>query len=110
MRLPRVRFTVRGLMIAVVAAGTLVGSTVEAIQLGKRRARCKSLAAYCSDMERYYVSVASRLREKAHRGAPFAENQALLFRRLKQEYEEAACYPWRAMPEDPPPPPTGPEG
>lgn len=106
MRLPRVRSTVRRLLAVVAVVAVLLGSAVEIVRLNRRTERCRALASYCASMEREYAGLASRLRARGHRMAWYAESQKALFGRLRREHEEAATRPWRAMPDDPPAPPT----
>ena len=93
MRLPRVRFTVRGLMVAVAVVGVVLGGFVE---LMRRRIRFRNMAA-C--LERRAMDIWA-----SEHGDP--ENPSELVRwhfRMSCRYDYAAAYPWLPVETEPPP-------
>jgi hypothetical protein len=94
MRVPRVRFSVRGLMIAVAVVAMAISANSWRIELARRAASYKV-------MERYYRTVIT---------SPGATPEYLeLFAAWRLDmvlkYERAARYPWISVPRDPGPPP-----
>ena len=92
MRLPRVRFSVRRLMImvAVVALSSAV--------LGQLSLRYRQQARFYAESEAYW--------RKAAIGAPISQqarykDRVNYFARLRQKYEHAARYPWLPVEPDP---------
>jgi hypothetical protein len=112
--MPRARFTVRGLMIAVAVAGALLGAAVEALRLRRRSAEYAALAGRHAANERTFRAIAAAgpggaLLLIAHgpgtrsrRTTPGAEADHEAALRLK--YERAARYPWLPVAPDPPEP------
>jgi hypothetical protein len=104
MKLPRVRFTVRRLMVAVAAVGLIVGLGVEG---ERRRERFRQEAI------RHYVIRSdgeSARRVWAQLPTVFPERVAAIkawlsyHDRMARKYERAARFPWRPVAADPPEP------
>lgn len=118
MRLPRLRFTVRRLMVAVAIAAFLIGGGIEA-------ARCKRLReAHLADAAYHARREAEELRNLANidlgrrAGAVDAKDHFMVFverasrlrvdhhSQMKRRYFKAASRPWRAVSPDPKDPGT----
>jgi hypothetical protein len=106
MRMPRFRFTVRRMMVAMAVVAVLCGGEV----LRRRRAFYLERAdLYAKHEDGYLRSVADltklakevpALREAASNIRQLAERAAA----RRRCYERAARYPWLAIPPDPPEP------
>jgi hypothetical protein len=126
MRLPRVRFTVRRLMIAVAVVAVLIGAGISvrrSIFLSREAAACSGFESFWRDQGHYsrkaaedYSRIAkmstdsnfaSELRGLARDSAEQAEHdveRADYFGRLKAKYEAAVRRPWLSVEPDPPNP------
>src|SRR5258708_6870330 len=121
MRLPRVRFTARLIVIAVVLVALPLG-LIATVQL--REARFRRLAAYhlqcenalldevgvfeCNSFQRDGETLdEAQDRMAAARGPDhYRAYKAYLYHsQLNEKYVRAAAYPWRPVDPDPPPPP-----
>jgi len=131
MRLPRVRFTVRRMMIAVAIVGVLLASGMEARWLHRKHREYVNRASIDSEGERLYSEWAawdikhesdlrSMFKRYGHEGlddwarrmADYHGRQAAKFTlwanyhaRMKAKYEAAARRPWLPVEPDPPEPP-----
>jgi hypothetical protein len=101
---PRVRFTIRWLMVAV----TIVGSvSATFVGLGKRADRFRALAKYHGEQVLDLETVADgRFRVVGHTrdGEPVVQTTVCRHAELAQKYERAARYPWLPVAPDPPAP------
>lgn len=94
MRLPRVQFTLRRLIVAVALVGTILGV------LAGRRSQFRGLAAYHSAKGRAMING----------GLPRDDSAAWKLERdlwhgvLAEKYKRAARYPWLPVAPDPPEP------
>ncbi len=107
MKLPRVRFTVRRLMVLVAIVGIFVGLGVEG---AKRRARFRELAAKHQEKGMQWFAFFpggksqhqdEMMRLYEERVGPTIE----YYCGLRDKYERASLYPWLPVGSDPPPPP-----
>src|SRR4051794_39301981 len=102
MKLPRVRFTVWLMMVAVAVVGVLLGGEL----MRRRRAACLERLAWLAGRERAWGKVdASREREVASRflngGRQMGVAEALAeVARQKRKYAFAASHPWLPVPHD----------
>ena len=99
MRLPRVRFTVRGLMVAVAAVGLVLGVY----------ATCRSRSARFHALMISHESRAMELLDEAPPGADAAVRRRFHTRldwheTMYAKYERAARHPWLTVAPDPPEP------
>lgn len=101
MKLPRVRFTVRRLMVATAIVACIVRVGVE---LEPRRARFVRRAVGCLRRENLASSSAFRLRESGDPSYFRAARRAEFYGRLREKYELAAEHPWLPVWPDPPAP------
>jgi hypothetical protein len=117
MSLPRVRFTVRRLMVAVAIVGGLIGGSVEC----RRRLESERRIGEYQRLAKHHHRAAARLRDR-YRESPqesvvlfihsseFAQTPALKLKwaeyheSLSRKYEQAASNPWAPLPPDPPEP------
>ena len=111
-RLPRVRFTVRGLMVLVAVAAVVSAGTLWYVE----RRRRLELAARMSTLEKLYAIRVANFRkslpnyrstelwEKAYAHLGKSERQLDYLVRLKVKYERAARYPCLPLEPNPPPP------
>jgi hypothetical protein len=106
MRFPRVRFTVRRMMVAVAVVGILTWCGIGLYRRWSRIPEYRARARNHADALRAHVIA---VRERSHTASP-AELVELNRQRnayhtaLKREYERAASFPWKWMPPDPPDP------
>jgi hypothetical protein len=94
MRSPRVRFTVRGLMVAVAAAAILIGAET----MRRRSERFRGMAERFGLLER-----ACRLFYWGP-DTPVDNPKAFYYADLRRKYERAARRPWLPVAPDPPEP------
>jgi hypothetical protein len=104
MKLPRVRFTVRRMMVAVAVAAMTLAPVA---YLERRRERFTSLAAFHASQVVGYEIDGSGWRPVfiGRDGRPVSHQKGerdLWHSRLKQKYEEAALRPWAPVLPDPP--------
>ena len=100
MTLPRVRFTVRRMMVAVVVVATAMATYMWAILIPARAAKYRRLADGYEFSESYY--------NDPSRGPPDSAERALVVNylaMLKRKYDIAARHPWWPIDQDPPEPP-----
>jgi hypothetical protein len=109
-RIPRVRFTVRRLMVAVGLAGILTWSGIGLNrELHRRWSRIPEYRARAKNHAEVLRARVIAIREPSHTASP-AELADLNLKRtayhtsLKQKYERATSFPWQWMPADPPDP------
>jgi hypothetical protein len=88
MRLPRVRFSVRGMMLAVAALALVLGAAAWVTERGARFTR----------LRHYYVTLVGR--ELASAG--YYTDRAHWAHRLELKYENAALRPWATVDPDEP--------
>jgi hypothetical protein len=122
MRLPRVRFTVRWMMLAVAVAAVVIGGTV----IARRQRVYRVRAAFHAQQEqvaakrwRHWSQAEVRLsRPPGDRNPPrsdqepqivvemvdYSRNRAAYHARLRVKYERLARYPWLTIAPDPPSP------
>jgi hypothetical protein len=114
MRLPRVRFTVRRLMIAVAIVALALGIFAECVRLSRKSASFRTQAEACSGIEETLrmiiaasgpdtpvdVSPGPGMPSRRFTAMVVAEHQAA----LKLKYERAARRPWLPVEPDPPEP------
>ena len=104
MKLPRVRLTIRRLMIAVAIVAMLAGI---AIEISRRRARFHELAVHYRRMERntfhrgYYISATLEEFEEYSRRWPRLKPY---YTEMTGKYELAERRPWMPVAPDPPEP------
>jgi hypothetical protein len=102
MRMPRVRFTMRGMMVAVAITGAVVAGEKF------RRARDSHLhrAAVHSYSAMLWSSFAESYRANRRDDSPPAQMDAIASwnTAMSRKYERAARYPWLPVPPDPPEP------
>src|SRR4051794_11049283 len=111
MRPPRVRFTVRRLMVAVAVVAVCMGLLTMRQRAATRRARALSHAAK-ADERRVVVAVWRRgnvrliniTREQAEADVGRCERAATYHEAMRRKWEEAARHPWLAVEPDPPEP------
>jgi hypothetical protein len=106
MRVPRVRFTVRTLMVAVALAAIILGPVA---YLKHRRDRFRALASrHASQVLGYKIdSNGFRPLFLGHDGLPVSPREGqrdLWHRKMKWQYDEAALRPWAPAPPDSPEP------
>jgi hypothetical protein len=94
MKLPRPRFTVRRMMVAVAIAGAFLAG----LALGERREHYNLMARNHAAAGEYFRSIAGTS------PTGFAARIALRDE-LKRKWENAARYPWFPVTPDPPDPP-----
>jgi len=109
MKRPRVRFTIRGLMVAVALVAAVLGLSLEAIRLRRLAAVYQTRGATHAALESKYHR--NRSRREAERGGfgwvasvAFDEIQIVHHHGLAQVYRDAATHPWRTVAPEPPPP------
>jgi type II secretory pathway pseudopilin PulG len=115
-RLPRLRFTVKRLMIVVAIVGFILAGGLWSVEMWKeRRRRLEQAARYAVLAKAHGAAVARYLSALSAQPEPeqrrFAEAHLVVSRRLldnllrhKARYEHAARYPWLPVTPDPPPP------
>ncbi len=103
MPLPRVRFTVRRLMVAV----AIVALVIFGVQMGRRRAEYQERLRFCEQAENSCRTAADEIanddvaaREYLFDRTYFLE-KAEHFAARKREYQYAASHPWVSVPPDP---------
>ena len=102
MRVPRVRFTVRRMMVAVAIVAIIMG----AVDLWQNSVSYRSKIAHHAQMERSSVFVIggddtpAAHEELARVSRAWTEHHAT----LRRKYERAAARPWKYVPPDPPDP------
>jgi hypothetical protein len=104
MGLHRVRFTVRGMIVAVAATAIALGAGVWTIELWHLSAHYQELAVI-QDRKAHAVTRGSYSDGKGHffhREWPTPHKDFYL--RLKEKYQYAASHPWLPVPRDPPSP------
>ena len=110
MRLPRVRYTLRSMLVAVAVVAMTLGVSVE---LGRRRMRFSRLAAYHRARivaPSQYVDKNRRIVRWVGRDSRFFEERPRLdywHEELAMKYDAAASRPWYPVEPDPPPPRPG---
>jgi hypothetical protein len=97
MRLPRVRFTVRRLMVAVAIAGLAFGGLKYSEILRSRSVRYRELATV-------HEFAALELQLAKYLGEPPEPLRVLYHNALAQKYHRAASQPWFLAEPDPPEP------
>jgi hypothetical protein len=107
MRLPRVRFTVRRLMVAV----AIVALTIAAIQMGQRRSFCREQAErWDTNAEVLRIQAGAILTnslsplEEIEREVDLLNRHRERAERQRHRFARAASYPWLPIPEDLPSP------
>jgi hypothetical protein len=115
MRLPRFRFTVRRLMVAMAIVALLLGGGI----LGRRSLDYRRLAAFHEQMEQRKeravrgIEILARAANDpadaaaARRDAAYEAQIGRHHAALKAKYLRAASRPWLPVPPDPPPPRPG---
>jgi hypothetical protein len=115
-RLPRVRFTVRRLMVGVAVAAVIIAVVTWSVEMWRvRQRRLKDAARFAHLAKVYDAAVARRRSSFTARMEPeqrrFAEDALdhesrylITLVKLNAEYERAATYPWLPEPPIPPPP------
>jgi hypothetical protein len=104
MRLPRLRFTVRRMLVVVAVLGLGIAVPVRLARLATKY-RALARGYWMANLKYDDVDVSGGLltpeqaRWKAHRVAMRAYNA-----RLSRKYERLASRPWLPVPADPPPP------
>jgi hypothetical protein len=126
MRRPRVRFTVRRLMIVIAVVGVLFAVGLETTRLRRiSAARQQALTSYAAyeALARKFSAQQSPMETKAREGsaeslaedlekaATISARMAARYQRnadywdmMSKKYADAARYPWRSVEPDPPPP------
>jgi hypothetical protein len=102
MRLPRFRFTVRQMMIAVAVTALLL----DAAQRCRHFYHCWQLAnvAACLRVRGYTCGMAELTPEQKRSIVEYSAKRATCFSRLEAIYRRAAWRPWEAIPPVPPRP------
>src|SRR5690348_11927448 len=111
MRWPRVRFTIRRMMVAVAALAVVISGCLEAIRLKRRRDLFLTAASlhaqselYTLNLERSYRVMAEQRKNQASvcldQAAKLAKT-AGYHATLKRKYQRAASHPWVAIVPDP---------
>jgi hypothetical protein len=97
MRFPRVRFTVRRVLVAVACIAVLLAVTRPLL---RRRDYCLRMAANHAEAEAHLAAMRS-LRSAINAAPRHAE--------LRSKYQRVAARPWESLPDDPflPDPPRG---
>jgi hypothetical protein len=106
MKLPRLRFTLRRMMVAVVIAGIAFGGLAGLLRMGQRTQRLRAVAREHRQRE---IVNSLTLQGLAMQGAasPGIERHRMLaeyHRALNLKYEYAARHPWLTVEPDPPMP------
>jgi hypothetical protein len=115
MRLPRVRFTVRRLMVAVAILAVVFGVTLESIRLGRRWAYYHRRAAYYEQSEELFrfigrgerqaaASTSGQAAKRSLQQAAECELRVPFYAELKRRHRYAEWRPWTSLPPDPDPP------
>ena len=100
MRVPRVRFTVRRMMVAVAVVALVLGGVLRALDLARRSAEYRRKATEAEKHEKRLVSYSKRYPERAKRLRALSGDWAS----VKEKYHRAARYPWLPVAPDPPEP------
>jgi hypothetical protein len=102
MRVPRVRFTVRRMMIAVAVSAAVIWGVI----LWQRASFYRWKARYHARMERSSIIAVIEGRKSAAPGelADLSRIRAAHHAALRRKYEHAAARPWEYVPSDPPDP------
>lgn len=98
MRLPRPRFTVRRMMLAVALLAVLLGADKLRQQSAQYRERAEECAIYETDSRGVLMDEGDPDRRV------FLAREAEYYSRLKAKYERAARYPWLPVKPDSPEP------
>lgn len=99
MRVPRVRFTVRWMMVAVAVVASVAGGE----RLAQRRAYFLEMAEIEEDRANDYVICPPCLREEYDKPGMY-EKLANFYSARARIYRQAAARPWLAVEPDPPRP------
>jgi hypothetical protein len=115
--MPRVRFTVRRMMIAVAIVGAALGLGLWGMRATRWANDCKTRAGWHTSWGRYMIAEADEYRIAIESGTslhPEAKNypryeareraRGRFHLRLAAKYERAARYPWLPVAPDPPEP------
>ena len=101
MPLPRVRFTVRRMMVAVAIAGVLVGG----LRMRRLSAVYQALSESNANDEDFYLAALSDRFKLGHPSYERTFRDRLDYHRsMRVKYERAARRPWLPVPPDPPEP------
>lgn len=105
-RLPRVRFTVRRLMVVVAVAAVAIGGAAWVVRVGRLASDYRRLhARHSSEVQRYHEEASKALRSRNGRDRyVLASRLADYHARLESKYGHAAHNPWLPVDPDPPPP------
>lgn len=116
MRLPRFRFTVRGMMLALAIVGIALFAIMEADRLNRLATRYRKRAEDSRFISESYSADMTWLREKHIQTQSDVEKRAIAktldlngrkidhHSRLARKYADAARYPWLPVAPDPPTP------
>jgi hypothetical protein len=97
--MPRIRFGVQRMMIAIAIVGVLVWAGI----MLRRSAEYRAIAAQHASTEKYWSTVGSQATEPLIDGGSWTRDERVkFFRDLRLKYERAARYPWLSVEPDPP--------
>jgi hypothetical protein len=103
--MPRIRSSVRNLLIAVAIASVLLWSAL----MLQRSAKYRAVAADHASAEWYWSEAGSQAAEPLMGGGLWTrDDRVKFFRDLRLKYERAARYPWLSVEPDPPTPQIAP--
>jgi hypothetical protein len=102
MRLPRLRFTVRRLMLVVALAGLVMGGGVWGYRMWRMSAKYARIAQSFKWTESLHRGLEARFQNNAQREAAKFAAVATHYAALVRKYERAARYPWLPVEPDPP--------
>jgi hypothetical protein len=102
-RLPRVGFTVRRMMVAVAVGGVTLGCWIEVLRIARLASDFRSKALACAQGEKFCRACLAK-GTPAFAGWGSWQERLAYFTAMKDKYEHAARYPWLPVPPDPPEP------